>query len=289
MATYPAPSRGTPVQLNAGSAWATENLRVVLLSDPPGVVRAPAVSRTSVCLHVGAPTYMRCRRGRQSHSGTAIHGDIDIIPAGTPSEWQLREKDQALILSVAQRLLHAVAEESGVDPRQLEIRNRFQARDPQMEHIGWAMKAEMDRGYPCGRLYMESLATALAAHLVRHHSSVASEPRGVNAGISGQRLKQVVSFIEENLADDLSLPAIATVSGLSVSHFKTLFRRSVGLPVHQYVIRRRVERAALLLRESRLGISEIALETGFAHQSHLALHMRRVLGISPRAVREDRL
>jgi AraC family transcriptional regulator len=51
-------------------------------------------------------------------------------------------------------------------------------------------------------------------------------------------------------------------------------------------VQRRVERAKTLLSESNLPISQIALETGFAHQSHLAHHMRRVLGISPKAVRE---
>ena len=79
---------------------------------------------------------------------------------------------------------------------------------------------------------------------------------------------------------------VAAVAGLSPSHFKSLFRASVGLPVHQYLIRRRVERAKSLLGEGRMPISQIAFETGFAHQSHLARHMRRVLGLSPKALRE---
>jgi AraC family transcriptional regulator len=60
----------------------------------------------------------------------------------------------------------------------------------------------------------------------------------------------------------------------------------MGLPVHQYLIRQRVERAKGLLGEDKLSISEIALEAGFAHPSHLARHMRRVLGVSPKALRD---
>jgi AraC family transcriptional regulator len=50
------------------------------------------------------------------------------------------------------------------------------------------------------------------------------------------------------------------------------------------VIKRRVERAKTLLGEG-MPISQTALETGFAHQSHLARHMRRLLGVSPSEVR----
>ena len=74
---------------------------------------------------------------------------------------------------------------------------------------------------------------------------------------------------------------IAGVAGLSVSHCKVLFRKSVGMPVHQYVIRRRVERAVMLLRLGKLSVNQIALDTGFSNQSHLAMHLRRVLGTSP--------
>jgi AraC family transcriptional regulator len=76
------------------------------------------------------------------------------------------------------------------------------------------------------------------------------------------------------------------VAGLSVSHFKTVFRKSLGTPPHQYLIRRRVERAAMQLRRGRIPIEQIALENGFCHQSHLALHTRRVLGLTPQELRD---
>ena len=77
------------------------------------------------------------------------------------------------------------------------------------------------------------------------------------------------------------------MAGVSVSHLKTLFRRSTGLPVHQYVLRRRVERARLLLERGELPLSQIALEAGFAHQSHMARCMRRLLGTTPAALRRS--
>ena len=62
----------------------------------------------------------------------------------------------------------------------------------------------------------------------------------------------------------------------------------MGMPVHQYVVRRRIERATILLRSGTLSSSEVALATGFAHQSHLARQMRRLKGVTPTAVRKGR-
>ncbi|MCY1008311.1 helix-turn-helix transcriptional regulator [Nannocystis pusilla] len=60
-----------------------------------------------------------------------------------------------------------------------------------------------------------------------------------------------------------------------------MFRRSLGLPVHTYVIHRRVDRARALLLRGSMAASQVALEVGFSHQSHMARCMRRVLGVTP--------
>ena len=261
-------------------------LRLVLLSDAPGVIEVPGARSTRVSIHVGPSIQVSCRRAGYSHRGTVVHGDIEIIPAGTPSVWEISQRDTFLALSISPELLATVAEQLDVDPQRVEIRNRFQVRDEQLENIAWALKAEMECGYPCGRLYLDSLGVAAATRLLLRHSSASREPRIVNGRLSERRLRQVLSYIEDNLSQDLSLSDIAGAAGLSVSHFKSLFRGSLGLPAHQYLIRRRIERAKILLGEGKLPISQIAFETGFAHQSHLARHMRRVLGVSPRALRE---
>lgn len=216
-----------------------------------------------------------------------MHGDVDIVPAGIPSRWEMKERDTALILNVPLGLLRLTAEQAGLDPERVELVNRFQMRDRQIEHIGWAVKAEMELGFPNGDLYLDSLATALSVHLIRRHSVVGGDNGTLKGGMPGQRLKRVLSYIEDNLTAELSLVEIASIAGISVSQCKAAFRESVGLPVHQYVLERRVDRARALLSEGELSISQIALETGFSHQSHLAYHVRRLLGVSPTAIRRD--
>jgi AraC family transcriptional regulator len=92
--------------------------------------------------------------------------------------------------------------------------------------------------------------------------------------------------MEDRLAEDLSLAELAREAGLSASHFASLFRRSTGLSPHQYLVQRRVERAQMLLRFSARAINEIAITVGFYDQSHLTRQMQRLLGVTPKNVRE---
>lgn len=264
----------------------THKLSVGVWTDPPGRTETPALRRPRIAVHLGQSVYMVCQRAGLKHSGWAVHGDIDIVPAETPCIWEPNEHDTALIVAIDPDLLTAAAEEFGLPASGLEVLNRFQIRDSQIENICWALKAEIEAGYPTGPIFLDSLATALAAALVRRHSSLGTAPNSAVSSISGHRLRQALSFIEDNLNRDLSLSDIAQAAGVSVSHLKATFRQATAVPVHQYVIQRRVERARHLLCEGKLSISEVAQETGFAHQSHLATHMRRILGCSPKTFRQ---
>src|SRR6266568_6890901 len=264
---------------------ATGGVRLRLMTDPAGSQDSPPCNGVRVCIHAGPPIYALSRYGSAQHQGTVIFGDIDIIPAHLPAAWEFRGTDINLVITIEEDLLRRVMQGSHADPRHLEIRSRFQVRDARLEHIGWALKAEMESGYPSGPLYVDSLAEGLAACIVHNHSSIAREPARERDARTARRLRDATSFIEDNLGRHLSLGDIAGVTGLSVSHFTVQFRRTTGVSVHQYVIHRRVDRAAALLRAGKLSINQVAVEVGFCHQSHLAMHMRRVLGVAPREIR----
>jgi AraC family transcriptional regulator len=263
-----------------------EELRVRLLTDGPGLYETPGQPDARVSIHAGPPVYLVSLRAGRQYSGLSVRGDIYITPAATPTVWEIKGDDTYLSLNVSAALLRRVATEMNLDAGKLEIRSRFQARDVQLENLGWALKEEMDCGYPCGQLYFDSLAVAVAARLISYHSSLAVAPRHPQRRLSERRLRQVFDYIEAHLAEPIAMTQLAAVLDLSVSHFTALFREATGLSPHQYVIRRRVERARSLLGAGDLTINQIAAETGFAHQSHLARHFQRVLGVTPRALRD---
>lgn len=95
----------------------------------------------------------------------------------------------------------------------------------------------------------------------------------------------VQEFIEEHLGDNLTLVSLANVAGVSAGHFSRLFRNSLGVAPHQYLLKRRLDRARNLLQNNRHSIAEVASVTGFSDQSHLTRHFKRRFGITPQACR----
>ncbi len=105
-------------------------------------------------------------------------------------------------------------------------------------------------------------------------------------GLASRRLGRVPDFIDAHLAGDLSLRALAAHAGVSRVHFVRQFKRLTGLAPHQYVLRRRVERAAALLQNRDACLKALALEVGFSSQAHLTAAFRRVTGTTPGAYRD---
>jgi len=120
--------------------------------------------------------------------------------------------------------------------------------------------------------------------------SLVAPPVGFSAGLPGlsrRALERVAEHVEAHLDRRLLLSELAEVAGVSVSHFKTLFRRSMQLSAHQYVMQRRVARARRLLSQGT-AISIAALEAGFTDASHLSRWMRRLLGVTPSQISKGR-
>jgi AraC family transcriptional regulator len=146
---------------------------VILRSDAAGIMDVPGPRHTYVAVHAGASVHVACRRGGQRHAGRRWTRISILFRRGRRAFWEMQGADTALLLRMSPELICAAAEEMEIDPRRVEIRNRFQMRDAAIENIGWALKAEMEAGSPSGRLYLGSMAMSLAARLVRCHSSAA--------------------------------------------------------------------------------------------------------------------
>jgi AraC family transcriptional regulator len=75
---------------------------------------------------------------------------------------------------------------------------------------------------------------------------------------------------------------MAAVARLSAYHFARQFKATTGLPPHQFVIARRVERARELLQGGTdLSLAEVAADAGFSDQSQFSRHFKRLVGVTP--------
>lgn len=104
-------------------------------------------------------------------------------------------------------------------------------------------------------------------------------------GLTADDLRSVIEYVEDRLESSLLLHELADLVGMNVFNFLRCFRESTGMPPHQYVLRRRVERAKTLLVNHHLSIAEIALRCGFYSQSHLTTVFHRLTLVTPRDFR----
>lgn len=264
----------------AGTWLETIGVEVEHRKIAAGLTHVPASPYHRLGIHVGPSVNAFCRCDGKRHRRVQSHGDIDIVPAGLDGDWEDDADCTILRLWVNPALVRQTARDLEIDPDRIVVEPQFQRRDPRIEHIAWALASGLHPDLPSDRLYVESLARALAVQLVQG----ASQRIPTGQMLSSGQKRRLQDFIEANLDQDVSLDDLAQVAAISVSHLKALFRRSFGVPAHQYVIHRRVERARLLLDQNEMPLSQIALEAGFAHQSHMARSMKRVLGITPAAL-----
>jgi AraC family transcriptional regulator len=103
--------------------------------------------------------------------------------------------------------------------------------------------------------------------------------------LPSSRLRRVTEYIQQNLAEDLTLAALAAVVYMSPYHFARLFKGSTGVPPHRFVIRQRIARARAILVTSELSIAQISRVVGFRTPSHFTTVFRHATGTTPKGYR----
>jgi AraC family transcriptional regulator len=131
-----------------------------------------------------------------------------------------------------------------------------------------------------GALYAGTMARALVAQLGAAHLPLPPGP-----AVDDPRLRRALDLIEARLGEDLSLEDMAGAAGLSPFHFARAFKAALGASPLQYMIRRRVETAQVLLRTTRLPVAEVAYRCGYDDVSRFGAHFRRQTGATPAAWR----
>jgi AraC family transcriptional regulator len=271
------------VQSSSGKGW--HGLDVAEIVHPLDDFALPALPRHILVINLSPPATIHERlAGRQGRLGT---GNLVILPAGAPTTWHVERAGEVRHLHVylSPSLIQKIAISADIDPDTVEFAETLGVFDAQIETIALSLLAELRSEGLGGRLYVESLANLLGIHLLRQHTSVKEPAFPRSVGLDRMTLRHISTYIEEHLTEDLSLAELAAIASLSPFHFARLFKASTGVSPHRYVIGRRIERAKLLLSTTNWSLAAIAHAVGFAHESHLALHFKRLTGLLPSSYR----
>ena len=270
-----------PVISNRDADW---NRLVVEEYHPlaPGELEFPPRVHHVITCQLAGPNRIVRRWDGRSDEKVFAPGDYSLCPAGSPAYVQWEGQAQILQVLVPARWFAETCALMGSTAAQGELRVVYSDFAPQLTCIGLALQSEIKSGCPGGTLYAETLATALAAFLIGRCSFAPACPKAYQRGLGKSDLVLVLAYIDDHLADELSLSELAACAHLSPYHFTRLFKLSTGCTPHRYVIRQRVEKAKSLLASGKLTIGEVAQAVGFFDHSNLSLHFKRLTGVSPR-------
>jgi AraC family transcriptional regulator len=209
------------------------------------------------------------------------NGRVDVIPAFLSHSTNWDQEVEFSVIAICPTLLMRATQE--FMPREIELIPQCSIDDPVIQQLALALKLEIQTGCMSGQLYGELLGTALAARLVQNYAVSKSSLEFKANGLPQSQLKRVIDYIKANLSQDLSILDLATLTGMSESHFSRSFKQSVGIAPYHYLMQQRVERAKQLLEKPSINISTIALDCGFANQTHITKVFRQMTGMTPKA------
>lgn len=218
---------------------------------------------------------------------TALPAGSVFIYSSRDFVWHQRERESEYInMMLDPQVLNQVASENGLSTP-VKIEHRVIFPDPTILHVAQLLKSEVNSGGLAGKLYTESLRNLLAVHLLRNYTGAVEKPTLDDSPLDTLKLNQVKDFIEQRLAEDLSIADMAAVVHMSQFHFARAFKTATGQSPHRYLTQRRMEQAKVLLSVTRLSVAEVAYRVGFYNTSHFTAQFRKATSTTPKAYRDS--
>jgi len=263
-----------------------QGIQVQQHQQPPWETPEYAYNQHVLVVHQGYLTQAERVLDGQKKSEQFSSTEIVLVPALVSHQVRWDRESQFTIISLEPSHLEQVAHES-LNGKSTVIIPHFATPDPLIYQIGLALKSELETNGLGSSLYVDSLTTVLSVHLLRNYAIWQPKIPNYSGGLTKPKLDQVIAYIDSFLDQNLTLREIAQTIGMSQYHFTRLFKQSMGITPYQYVIQQRVERAKQLLRDAELAIADIALQCGFASQSHFHSHFQRLVGLTPKKFRQS--
>ena len=273
----------------SGLVLETETIQIELLQFPSG--EGDFHSETNHTLFVNQTSrpinYLQTQDGK-TYNGLYHHGDMLITPANTPLFVRWEGDENCLQIQLPEAFLKRVAEETlGKNGDYLNLVPTFQCRNKQLEAIATLLMAEIQQGQSSSLLYLDSLANVLAVQLLRNYGKNSVQLASYEGGLPIYQLNQVLDYIDAKLAEKIKLADLANLLNMSQFHFGRMFKQSMGISPHKYVIQQRIERAKNLLTQNDLAVIDIALDCGFNSHSNFSKQFLKVMGMTPKTFRSQ--
>lgn len=209
-----------------------------------------------------------------------------LMPKESESVWDIRDNLAFVHLYCTDEHLREVGEKVwDRSPATFTLEEKTFSQDTRITALYRQFLLDCDWQQNANQLTLSTASTLLLTHLVQHYSNVQWQLPTVTGGLAPAALRNVLDYIEAHLADALLLSDLAAQVALSEYHFARMFRQSMGVAPHQFVMQRRMMRAHEMLLTSDQPLTTIALACGFSSASHFSNRFKAAKGVTPSQLR----
>jgi AraC family transcriptional regulator len=253
-----------------------------LMVFPAGDYLHPPTGTVQLRVIRGGSSYAEIDLGSGLRRVFTRPGDLLLSLPDRATHFKIEEQRELILITVEPPLASRLLTAAGGTLEELAVLTERPMRDPLLAELCRRLESEPPvsdavQQWTLGLIFA-SLLRLGHAHLRRQKSTA----------LNSQQLERALAAIDTEFEGHLSIDRLAEVAGMSRRAFTTAFRGATGLPVHQFILRRRVDRAVELLEKSDLPLTEVASLSGFTHQAHMNRVVTRLKGLSPGRLRSRR-
>ncbi len=171
---------------------------------------------------------------------------------------------------------------------QSSIAFKYVPHDTTMLHIAKALIPLLAKSEQASVLFVDHLLSSVVTYLATTYGGLETSSEPASKGLAIWQKSRAIDIMLNDLGEDVTTSSLSNACGLSKRQFERAFRASMGQTPHRWRTGRRIDKAARLLRSTTLSLTNIAVECGFADQSHLTRVFSRATGETPAAYRRLR-
>ena len=226
--------------------------------------------------------------GGTVQDGVTTPGSVHVTEPALPVRCLFRGPYDVLHLHVPNTLIAECARDMPGHQAPILRSEAVPSKDMVIDWLGRALLEANRVDGSFGQTYADCISMAIVARLLASASGVGTSERSRGGKLAPWRLKRAIDYVEARLDEPVSLADVAASAGLTRMHFAAQFRAATGFRPHEYLLRRRIERAQEMLLGTGMSLVDVALSVGFQTQSHFTSVFKRYAGQPPRAWRESR-
>jgi AraC family transcriptional regulator len=252
-------------------------------AQPRQVVNSGSDVHHCIAMNLKCTSLTFSHAGKTLVRGRLAAGAVQITGPYVPCSAVFESPGDVLHLFVSQQVLGECFEDVFNRPHagDICIDDPKLVRDPVLERLGQALAVSQSDDAALGRVFTDSVSMAIVSRVISRHFTVAGRLTREASALPAWRLSRAIEYVDAHLSESIGLADIAGSAGLTRMHFASQFRRATGMRPHEYLLRRRIEHAQHLLRESRYNVLNVALSCGFRSQAHFTTVFKRLVGDTP--------